>query len=202
MKILIVEDQLPTLLYLNQLCKEIYTNAEITCLSHFDKSLAALKSIVFDLVITDLDFDGAKRFAIVELARDLQINCIVYTAFYKPTIVKKALALSVNAYVCKFGDIEDLKLVIRSHNNLKQHVCGYILSQTGDKIILDVQELILTPTENKLIEFLVMGIDRKVIAQRLKIKQATLNSYIKQIKQKNALSLAEVVRNYVYWNSI
>jgi hypothetical protein len=34
----------------------------------------------------------------------------------------------------------------------------------------------------------------------MKIKQATLNGYIKVIKVKNKLNLPELVRNFVYWH--
>jgi DNA-binding CsgD family transcriptional regulator len=47
---------------------------------------------------------------------------------------------------------------------------------------------------------LIVGVDRKEIAMNMKIKQATLIGYIKDIKQKNKLGLAELIRSYVYWH--
>lgn len=199
MKILIVEDQAPTLHYLVQLCKKIFSDAQIISLSHFDNSISLLKSTIFDLIITDLDFDGAKKFAIVEMARDLKIPCIVYTAFYNPTVIKKSLDLSIAAFVCKLGSIEDLKLAIDNFATMKQNVCSFTQSKLSDNVILNIPEPILTPIEHKLLKMLVTGVDRKEIASKMKIKSSTLNSYIKDVKVKNSMSLAELIRSYVYW---
>jgi DNA-binding NarL/FixJ family response regulator len=200
MKILLVEDQTPTLHFLEQFCKEIHPSAHVKLCSNHEKAMKHLHDDDrFDLLVADLDFDGDKRFAIVELAKELQIPCIVYSAFYKPTFVRKAFALEVSAFISKLGQIEDLKFAIESYQTLKNYACSFITEHMESRVKLDVQELILTPAEHKILSMLVQGMDRKEMAVKFKIQQATLNGYIKDIKNKNNLGLAELVRNYVYW---
>lgn len=200
MKIVLVEDQTMALQFMFQMCQQLYPTAQIIKYSSHDEAHKALDHST-DLLITDLDFDGDKRFALVELAMKHKIPCIVYSAFYKPTFVRKALEFQVRAFISKLGQIEDLKFAIANYSTLTAYICSFVQNQLQNKLLLDVQELSLSPTENKILSMLVQGFDRKEIANKLKIQQTTLNSYIKEMKNKNNLGLAELVRNYVYWFS-
>lgn len=198
MKIVLVEDQTMTLQFMFQLCQQLYSSAQIIKYSSHDEAHRSLDHST-DLLITDLDFDGDKRFALVELAMKLKIPCIVYSAFYKPTFVRKALEFQARAFISKLGRIEDLKFAIANYSTLTTYTCSFVQNQLQNKLLLDVQELSLSPTEHKILSMLVQGLERKEIASKLQIQQTTLNSYIKEMKNKNNLGLAELVRNYVYW---
>lgn len=201
MKILLYEDQTLTLHFLEQFCIEIYPLAKITRCSNQEIAINRLQNNLFDFIVADLDFDGDKRFAIVELAMELQIPCIVYSAYYKPVFVRKAIALLVKAYICKLGKIEDLKFALKNYSILTAYTCSYIEQHNENFTLnLDVKELILSHSEHKILKLLIEGVDRKEIAMKMKIKQATLNGYIKVIKVKNKLNLPELVRNFVYWH--
>lgn len=200
MKIVLVEDQTLALQFMFQLCHQLYPSAHIELFTAHDVALKSLDHST-DLLITDLDFDGDKRFALVELAFELKVPCIVYTGFYKPIFVRKALELQARGFISKMGKIEDLVFAIESFNTISAYTCSYVRNQLETNLKLDVQELILSPSEHKILAMLVQGMERKEIASKLKIQQTTLNSYIKDMKSKNNLGLAELVRNYVYWFS-
>ena len=201
MKIVIVEDQTQTLHFLEHLCLEIYPQAQIFLIKIQVDAIKILETQNIDLVITDLDFDGEKRFLIAKIAMELNIPCIIYSGFYKPTFVRKAIDLQVKGYVCKLGKIEDLRFILENFKTNTTYVCSFISEQSDNENLTDVQELSLTPSEQKILLMLIQGSKRKFIASKLNIKQSTLNSYIQDIKDRNNLSLAELVRNYVYWFS-
>lgn len=202
MKILLFEDQTPTLHFLEQFCIEIYPLAKITLCSNQEIAMKHLQNHLFDFIVADLDFNGDKRFAIVELAMELQIPCIVYSAYYKPVFVRKAIALLVKAYICKLGKIEDLKFALKNYSSLTAYTCSFVEQHKENLTLnLDVKELILSPSEHKILKLLIEGFDRKEIAMKMKIKQATLNGYIKVIKLKNKLNLPELVKHFVYWHA-
>lgn len=201
MKILIVEDQTQTLHFLEHLCLGIYPKSQIFLVKIQVDAIKILETQNIDLVITDLDFDGEKRFFAVKRAMELNIPCIIYSGFYKPTFVRKAIDLQVKGYVCKLGKIEDLKFILENFETHIAYTCSFISKQSEKSNLTDVQELILTPSEQKILQLLIQGSERKLIANKLNIKQSTLNSYIQDIKVRNNLSLAELVRNYVYWFS-
>ena len=90
MKVLILEDQTNTCLFLEQSILYIYPNAKIIQFNKYSNTITALENNNIDLIISDLDFDDAKEFALVEQAHKRGIPCIIYTAHYNQSYIDKA----------------------------------------------------------------------------------------------------------------
>jgi DNA-binding NarL/FixJ family response regulator len=77
MKVLIVEDHPIIINTLSKIFLDIYPDALIKSSTNTEDAIKDIQSNTFDLIISDLDFDGEKRFTVAELAKKHQIKCII-----------------------------------------------------------------------------------------------------------------------------
>ncbi|MEY4293189.1 MAG: Response regulator receiver domain [Bacteroidota bacterium] len=198
MKVLILEDQTNTCLFLEQSILYIYPNAKIIQFNKYSNTITALENNNIDLIISDLDFDGAKEFALVEQAHKRGIPCIIYTAHYNQSYIDKAKVYKFNAFICKLGKIEELDYALANYKKLNLHVCNFIKER---KILKQnsIIEPILNGIETTIIHQLIKGISRKEIAKNLNIKTSTVYSYIRDVANKNNCTLYELIHRVIIW---
>ncbi len=199
MRVLILEDQTNTCLFLEQHILQLYPDAKTSTFNTYKKALSALENNTFELLISDLDFDGAKEFALVEQAYVRNIPCIIYSAHYNQSYIDKASAYKFNAFVCKLGSVASLIYALKNFKTLSLHVCSYI-KQKNIETIHSIAEPQLNGIETTIVQFLIQGLSRNDIATKLKIKTNTLNSYIRDMVAKNKCSLYELIHRYVVWH--
>jgi DNA-binding response OmpR family regulator len=111
-KILLVEDEKPLcLLYEEELSREGY---EITAVMDAESALAALRSTVFDLIVTDIRMPGKNGIELITeimgLRKDIPI--IINSAYqsYKEDFMTWA----ADAYVVKSSSLDELKAKIKN----------------------------------------------------------------------------------------
>jgi DNA-binding response OmpR family regulator len=111
-KILLVEDERPLcLLYEEELSREGY---EITAVMDAEAALAALRSTVFDLIVTDIRMPGKNGIELITeimgLRKDIPI--IINSAYqsYKEDFMTWA----ADAYVVKSSSLDELKAKIKN----------------------------------------------------------------------------------------
>lgn len=199
MKVLIVEDQVLAANGISQLVQEIYPDAELQIAVHIVDAKNLLDTSRYDLVISDLDFNGRKDYTALELANKHKTAAIVYSAHYNEAYIQKALDLGVRAFVCKLGAIENLQHAVRNFREMNLTLCKYIQMKREIKMAPAVIEPVLNGTEIRILNLLLEGKSRDEIAAASGIKKSTLLTYIKRMNEKNDCSLMELTQRYVLW---
>lgn len=199
MKILIVEDQAIIIKTLSNIITEIYPRAIIKNASDILTAKTLMKQFDFDLVITDLDFNGEKRFAAAELAFEYNIKCIVYSAHYNRAFIKRAQEFKVAAFVSKLGVLEDLEYALKNYKTLDNYVCSFCTKQNKPEETNEITFPELTYIEETILDRLLTQTPRKEIAKELKITAQSLNTYINRMTAKNDCNLLVLTHRYIIW---
>ena len=199
MKILIVEDQSIIIKTLSNLIREIYSDAIIKSANTTLLAKEILRSVAFDLIITDLDFNGEKRFSAAALAEEYKTRCIVYTAHYNIAFIKKAMELNVAAFVSKLGSLDDLQYALKNYKTIENYICSYCEKQNSPVENTEIISPDLNHIEELILDKLLVQIPRKDIAKELKITSDSLNTYINRMAARNNCNLLVLTHRYIIW---
>ena len=123
MRILIAEDQTPIILALEKIIQNIYPTAKVDSSQTLNSALNQMVDSKYDLIISDLDFEEGKRFAVVKEAKSHKTPCIIYSLYYNKILTNKAKELKVAAYICKLGSLDDIEYAIKNYKKLNGYLC-------------------------------------------------------------------------------
>lgn len=200
MKIVLLEDHSHTLIFIREQLLDLYPQAQVYAFANYKEAATCINTKAIDLVITDLDFDGAKEFDLVADAHQKQIPCIIYSAHYNTSYLNKASAYAYRAFICKLGGINELRYALKHYKELALYQCSFIKKQHR-KEEHPIPEPLLNGIEQSIMKLLIQGKERKEIAERMKIKTNTLNSYIRDMVVNNHCTLYELIHRYVAWHN-
>jgi DNA-binding NarL/FixJ family response regulator len=200
MRVLITEDQPILINVLSNVVLEIFPNSIIKSATDINTAIQFIKSFEFDIILADLDFNGEKRFSVVELAKKNNIKCIIFTGHYNKAFIDNALDIGVVAFVSKMGNIDDLRYALLNYQTIEDFVCSFCIQQT---ITSPIYNEILIPELNgndeRILNYLLSQKPRKIIAKELKITMNTLNTYINRMTTKNNCNLLVLIHRYIIW---
>lgn len=200
MKILITEDQPMLIDTLSKVILEVHPLSIIKSATEIKSAIRLVNTYKFDIIISDLDFDGEKRFTIVEIAKSQNIKCIIFTGHYNNAFIKKAQSIGVVAFISKMGKIDDLKYALKNYSVLENHVCSFCKKKNIDSSMFN-EILIpdLNGNDERILNHLLFQKSRKFIANELKITKNTLNTYINRMTAKNNCNLLALIHRYIIW---
>ncbi len=200
MRVLITEDQPILINILSNFILEIYPNAIIKSATDINTAIQFIKSFEFEIILADLDFNGEKRFSVVELAKKNNIKCIIFTGHYNKAFIDKALDIGVVAFISKMGNIDDLRNALINYKTIENFVCNFCRQQS---IASPIYNEILIPDLNgndeRILNYLLSQKPRKNIAKELEITLNTLNTYINRMTLKNNCNLVVLIQRYIIW---
>ena len=200
MRVLITEDQPILINVLSNVVLEIFPNSIIKSATDINTAIQFIKSFEFDIILADLDFNGEKRFSVVELAKKNNIKCIIFTGHYNKAFIDNALDIGVVAFVSKMGNIDDLRYALLNYQTIENFVCSFCIQQT---ITSPIYNEILIPELNgndeRILNYLLTQKPRKIIAKELKITMNTLNTYVNRMTMKNNCNLLVLIHRYIIW---
>lgn len=199
MNVLIVEDHPIIINTLSKFLLDIYPDALIKSSTNTEDAVKDLQSHTFDLIISDLDFDGEKRFTVAELAKKHQIKCIIYSGHYNKAFIKKAMELDVIGFVSKLGNIYDLQYALKNYQSLKNYICKFCESQNLQTDNNEILPPDLKGIEERILDLLLIQKPRKEIAKELDITAGSLNTYINRMTAKNNCNLVGLIHRYIVW---
>ena len=200
MKVLIIEDQPIVIKMLSNLILELYPNAFIKSGIQTIIADSLIKSFDFDLIISDLDFNGEKRFSVVELAKNHKIKCIIYTGHYNKAFINKAIELGVVAFISKMGALNDLQYALENYKNLNNFICNFCKTQNQTTAYnIEILTPDLSPTEERILDRILSQKERNVIAKEFAITLNSLNTYINRMTTKNKCNLSVLIHRYIVW---
>ena len=200
MRLLITEDQPILINILSKVIKELYPNAIINSATDINSAIQFIKTFEFDIILADLDFNGEKRFSVVELAKQNNIKCIIFTGHYNKAFIDNALDIGVVAFVSKMGNIDDLRYALLNYKTIENFICNFCRQQS---VTTPIYNEILIPdlngSEERILNYLLTQKPRKHIAKELKITLNTLNTYINRMTIKNNCNLLLLIQRYIIW---
>lgn len=200
MRVLITEDQPILINVLSNVVLEIFPNSIIKSADDINTAIQFIKSFEFDIILADLDFNGEKRFSVVELAKKNNIKCIIFTGHYNKAFIDNALDIGVVAFVSKMGSIDDLRYALLNYQTIENFVCSFCIQQS---ITSPIYNEILIPELNgndeRILNYLLTQKPRKIIAKELKITMNTLNTYVNRMTMKNNCNLLVLIHRYIIW---
>ena len=200
MRVLITEDQPILINILSKVVLEIYPNSIIKSATDINTAIQFINSFEFDIILADLDFNGEKRFSVVEIAKQNNIKCIIFTGHYNKAFIDNALDIGVVAFVSKMGNIDDLRYALLNYKIINNYVCNFCMQQS---ITSPIYNEILIPELNgndeRILNYLLSQKPRKNIAKELKITLNTLNTYINRMTMKNNCNLLVLIHRYIIW---
>lgn len=199
MNVLIVEDHPIIINTLSKILLDIYPDALIKSSTNTEDAVKDLQSHTFDLIISDLDFDGEKRFTVAELAKKHQIKCIIYSGHYNKAFIKKAMELDVIGFVSKLGNIYDLQYALKNYQTLMNYICKFCESQNLQTDNNEILPPDLKGIEERILDLLLIQKPRKEIAKELDITAGSLNTYINRMTAKNNCNLVGLIHRYIVW---
>ena len=200
MRALITEDH-PTLINtLSNIILELYPNANIKSATEINTAIQFIEKFEFDIILADLDFNGEKRFSVVELAKQYNIKCIIFTGHYNKAFIDNALEIGVVAFVSKMGNVDDLRYALLNYKTIENYVCNFCRQQSiTSPIFNEILIPELNGNDERILNYLLTQKPRKNIAKELKITLNTLNTYINRMTIKNDCNLLVLIHRYIIW---
>jgi len=113
-RILIVDDEQRTLLFLRESLLVSELDAELVCVSSAEAALDAFRDQSFDLLVTDICLVGMDGVELLNELREFQPNlpAILVSGYDSPTIEKRIRNLSNVRYFCKPFAFEEFTLAV------------------------------------------------------------------------------------------
>jgi DNA-binding NarL/FixJ family response regulator len=200
MKILIVEDQQATIRFIEIIIKRYYPEASIISKSNIVELIDVFDNNQIDLTITDLDFDGDKRFVVLQHCFKRKIPCIVYSAHYNISFIEKAMQYKPRAYICKLGETSEFENAIKNYKKITNYMCSFISKKNMYNV--EIKEPFLKPIYEEVLIEIIKGSSRKAISKKLNKTINTINSYVKDMVDQNDCNLNELIHRYSNWRKV
>ena len=200
MIILCVEDQVPTLHVLGELCKAVHPEAEVLLCSNDLEGCQILERQELDMVITDLDFRGDKSMALIEAAAKFRIPCLVYSAHDGPAFVRAAFDAGATAFVSKFAPLAVLQSAVSAGRELTARHGSLGLPGVAEEGAPPLVEL--SWQKERILVGIIHGESRQEIGQKLRLSTSTVNTYLRDLCVANECKKEELIHRYLTWNRL
>lgn len=205
-KILIVDDHCivrsgMTLLLENELC-----NIRVFEASDFRKALVQCTTIIFDLVILDINLPDGKKSNMINELRELQkeVKILIFSAHEEDIHAFRYIQAGANGYLNKLSDsdiiIKAVKEILESGRYISIDIMNKFIafSQQGRKSSNPLEDL--TQREFEIAELFVKGYGNLEIANELDIKMTTVSTHklniFKKAEINNVIELSELFKKF------
>lgn len=176
--------------------------ADFSCV---EESLAPLRVLQPDLILTDLALPGRSGF---ELLSELRQHCpvarkLVLTAHNSEEYIRAALNAGADGYVLKDANRAELLLAIRTVSAGQQFLCkaiaskilsGYLSGSEPRKPVADSQSI--TGREREVLTRIALGESNKVIARALDLSVKTVEKHRSNLMRKLQLHNTAAITMY------
>ena len=167
----------------------VHDQPDLDCVGHASNGRDALRMVQVlepDVVVMDYrlpDIDGIKLTTkVLRINRETRV--VMLTASSEPALIDQAVAAGACAFVAKSADLAEVITAIRTAQpgnfSLTPQLYHDLMTFRGAHLALArVPEL--TPTEEKVLQFLAIGLDARRIAARLEISIHTVRGHLKSV---------------------
>lgn len=203
-RILIVEDEADTLIWLETILRKLCDGAEVVGAETQAKALNLLRAKPFDLVLLDLylpDGDGETILERIPHMPHPRPKIILNTIESRPSRIKPTLRLGVDGFVLKDRAEEELPDAVetiasggavvspKAARTMLNLLSAPVDSDEASPQMLAREQLIsLTERERDIFIQIALGLSRAAIAQKLDISPHTVATHLRSIYKKLEIS--------------
>ena len=202
--ILLVDDQQLFREGLALILKQHYPAVTITQAGSGPEALEILKTNRIDLVLLDIGMPEMNGMEVVpHLTKEYpDLVILVVTQYNGEAMIKHLLRLGIHGFIFKSSASEEIKEAIRTVMEGRQYIPVNLQPSFLKKMALSDAPGVLKKREAEILLLLKMGSSSKEIAERLNLKENTINSYREEMLQKTKTkNVAELIA-YAYENGM
>jgi DNA-binding NarL/FixJ family response regulator len=202
-KLVLLDDHPAILELLKARIQKIEPNSSVVTFTEVENCMQYISQNRPNFVITDLHIHVGKSLALPKYCFEHGIPFMVYTSYVQYTLLKSLEDLNCRVFVSKSSSIMELEEGIF---HLIQNL-PYRCSSAGTKrdlaeFIEDIiPQPIVTEAELKVLQLLVEGLTTAEISEALNLSKHTIKNHCTHLKVKNACTLHELIRRYIYWQT-
>lgn len=202
--LLLVDDQQLFREGLALILKQHFPDYELIHAGSGPEALEILKTRPVNLVLLDIGMPEMNGMEVVNyIIKDHpQALILVVTQYNGEAMIKHLLRMGVHGFIFKSSASEEIKEAINTVLDGKQYVPATLQPSFLKKIAMTDTPAVLKKREAEILLLLKMGRSSKEIAERLKLKENTINSYREEMLQKTKTkNVAELIA-YAYENGM
>lgn len=141
-----------------------------------------LKSQPVDYIILDMFLTDGNAFAIVDkiIEQYPETAILIYTMNAEKIYARRFMQKGVRGFVSKQASVAELEQAIRSFLNGETYLCATLKEDVSEKKPgnADLNPIdLLSDRELEMVEYLVMGLNAKEIANKMNVVMATVSTY-------------------------
>lgn len=204
LSILLVDDQQLFREGLALILKQHYPESTLSHAGSGPEALEMLKTKRFDLILLDIGMPEMNGMEVVgHLTKDYpDLAILVVTQYNGEAMIKHLLRLGVHGFIFKSSASEEIKDAIKTVMEGRQYIPVHLEASFLRKMALSDAPAVLKKREAEILLLLKMGRSSKEIAERLNLKENTINSYREEMLQKTKTkNVAELIA-YAYENGM
>jgi two-component system nitrate/nitrite response regulator NarL len=168
-----------------------------------EQALHLLKTIDYDVLITDYEMPGISGMELVRAAKAAQpdIKTIVLTMHEDPAVVREMLRIGVNGYILKKDThkslVHALEKVVENKRVLSDDVSEILIQSVEEE-----EKGVLTEREKEILRLVAKEYNSRQIAEILFISERTVETHRKNILRKTGASNLVGLIKYAYANNL
>lgn len=202
--ILITDDHLVVIKGLEILIKDKFPDSEVYNAQNYDDTLEILKTMIFDLVLLDININGEENVTVIKKIKDIQPNVkvLVFSSYDESQYGFRYVNGGADGYLNKFCSEDKLEKAIRYilkngyfYSDLLKTKLKQVKTKNKNKNPIDT----LSEREFEVSKLLINGLGNLEISNKLNIKKSTVSTYKNRIFNKlnvdNVVVLSELFKN-------
>ena len=146
------------------------------------------------VVICDLQLDNGFSFETIEKLKERKCKVVVYSMFKTVNIIFRAFRCGASGFVFKNQEIKDLFEVINLVNSGKTYIPPEVLS---DYISGTTVYSVLTPKEQKILDYMIDNKSNSEIADALSVTTRTIENAFSRIYDKTGVTGKKELRRKI-----
>ena len=202
--VLLVDDQQLFREGLALILKQHYPEMNLLHAGSGPAALEMLKTTQVNLVLLDIGMPEMNGMEVVTLINKEHpdVSILVVTQYNGEAMIKHLLRIGVHGFIFKSSASEEIKEAIETVMQGRQYVPANLQPSFLKKIAMSDTPAVLKKREAEILLLLKMGRSSKEIAERLKLKENTINSYREEMLQKTKTKNVAELISYAYENGM
>ena len=202
--ILLVDDQQLFREGLALILKQHMPELTITHAGSGPEALEILKTTKIDLVLLDIGMPEMNGMEVVgHITKEHpEMLILVVTQYNGEAMIKHLLRIGVHGFIFKSSAPEEIREAIKTVLEGRQYVPSNLQPSFLKKMAMSDAPAVLKKREAEILLLLKMGRSSKEIAERLNLKENTINSYREEMLQKTKTKNVAELISYAYENGM
>lgn len=204
LSVLLVDDQQLFRQGLALIMKQQFPDIEIDQAGSGPEALEMLKAKPVRLVLLDIGMPEMNGMEVVaHITRDFpEVIILVVTQYNGEAMIKHLLRIGVHGFIFKSSAADEIQNAIITVLDGRQYVPANLQPSFLKKIAMTDTPVVFKKREAEILLLLKMGRSSKEIAEHLKLKENTINSYREEMLQKTKTKNVAELISYAYENGM